>query len=348
MIWMSWRQFRPQAMVAAAALVVIATYLVILGMQIRDTYDGYLTQCQSQGNCADAMSQFASEYTNLLLFLDAAFILVPGLLGMFWGAPLITRELETGTHRLAWNQSVPRRRWLMVKLLFVGLASMTAAGLVSLLLTWAASPVDQVADDRFTAIVFSARDIAPVAYAAFAVVLGTIIGMLARRTLPAMALTILIFIAIQIAMPNLVRPHLMPPITTSKPMTTEAINELRSLGGLMNHPTIGGLAIPNAWVTETSELLTAHGQPLDINQFNKCIGIRAPSTSTPPSDPQREGTGRFGAAAQCLGDLNLHVTASYQPNHRYWPFQWLESAIYLALSALLAVLGMWRIQRRLT
>jgi len=39
----------------------------------------------------------------------------PALLGIFWGAPLIARELETGTCRLAWNQSVTRTRWLTVK-----------------------------------------------------------------------------------------------------------------------------------------------------------------------------------------------------------------------------------------
>lgn len=118
---------------------------------------------------------------------------------------------------------------------------MTGTGLVSLLLTWAADPVDQVANDRFETPVFSARHVAPVAYAAFAVVLGTVIGLLIRRTLPAMALTLLVFIAVRIAMPNLVRPYLMPPITTSKPMTSEAINELRNLGGLSDRPTIGGL-----------------------------------------------------------------------------------------------------------
>ncbi|MGC7095381.1 ABC transporter permease subunit [Amycolatopsis lurida] len=330
---MSWRQFRAQAIVAAAGLAVIAGGLVLLGMDIRDTYDAYLARCQ--GDCADAMSEFTSEYRNLLLFLDAGFILVPGLLGMFWGAPLVARELESGTHRLVWNQSVPRRRWLAVKLLFVGLAAMTATGLVSLLLTWAAGPVDQVANDRFESLVFGARNVAPVGYAAFAVVLGTVIGLLIRRTLPAMALTLLVFVAVQIAVPNLVRPYLLPPSTTSKPMTSEAINELRGLGGLSDRPTIGGLAIPDAWVTETSELLTADGRPLDVAQFNKCIG---------PSDSPGEGGGRFGAAAQCLGDLDLHVTASYQPNHRYWPFQWLESAIYLLLAALLAVLGRWRIR----
>lgn len=44
-------------------------------------------------------------YTGLLVVLA-----VPAVIGMFWGAPLISRELETGTHYLAWNQGVTRTR----------------------------------------------------------------------------------------------------------------------------------------------------------------------------------------------------------------------------------------------
>jgi ABC-type transport system involved in multi-copper enzyme maturation permease subunit len=284
------------------------------------------------------MTQFQGEYTTLLLILDGLFILVPLIIGVFWGAPLIAREHEAGTHRLVWNQSVTRRRWLTVKLLFVGLASMIVAGVTSLLLTWAASPVDQVADDRFGTIVFGARNIAPIAYAALAFGLGTVIGMLVRHTVPAMALTILAFVIIQFVMPNMVRPHLMAPVSISKPMTADAINQARGLGTLGNGAVVRGLSIPNAWISNTSELLTANGRPLDAGTFNDCL----------MNPPKTGATGTFGDAAQCLGALNLHITMSYQPNDRYWPFQWIESAIYLALSILLAAFGLWRVQRRLS
>ena len=46
----------------------------------------------------------------------AALYLTPALIGTFWGAPLVTRELEAGTLRLAWNQSVTRTRWMAAKL----------------------------------------------------------------------------------------------------------------------------------------------------------------------------------------------------------------------------------------
>jgi ABC-type transport system involved in multi-copper enzyme maturation permease subunit len=338
MIWMSWRQFRVQALVGVAALALLAAYLLYLGIDIRDAYDTYRTQCLSQGDCGQAMNQFQSDYQNTLLYLAAGLGLIPTILGAFWGAPLIAQELEAGTHRLVWNQSVTRRRWLTVTLLLVGLASTTAAALASLLLTWAASPVDQVADDRFSTIVFGARNIAPIAYAAFAVALGITIGLLVRRTVPAMALTILIFTITQFATPNLVRPHLMPPVTISKPMTADAINQARALGSITGAPVVKGLDVPDAWVSEVSELLTANGQPLANDTFNDCFS-RPPKTGA---------TGTFGDTAACLGNLDLHVDIAYQPNHRYWPFQWIESAVYLALSALLTAFGLWRIQRRLS
>jgi len=92
MIRMSLRQFRIQALVGAFLLVLAAIYLVRLGGDIRAVRD---------------TSQLQSQYGQTMLFLAAGFGLVPALVGAFWGAPLIARELETGTHRLVWNQSVP-------------------------------------------------------------------------------------------------------------------------------------------------------------------------------------------------------------------------------------------------
>ncbi|HEV7963234.1 MAG TPA: ABC transporter permease subunit [Actinoplanes sp.] len=328
MIWMSWRQFRAQALVGVIAVAALAVYLVILGMQIRHGYSDNLDLCQKQGGgCASVMTEFQNVYKSRLYFLDAILVLIPALIGLFWGAPLVTRELEAGTHRLVWNQSITRRRWLAIKLLVVGLASMALAGAASLLLTWAASPFDLVAENRFTTLLFGARNIVPIAYAAFAFVLGTVVGIMVRRAVPAMALTFLVFVVIQVLVPNMVRPHLMTPVTTSQPMTAQVIKNLSFLG---RHPTISGLKIPGAWVTSSSELLTSSGQPIDQNKYGECT------------------SGAFDAAADCLGKLNLHVDITYQPIDRYWTFQWLESALFIGLSVLLVAFGMWRIKGRLT
>jgi hypothetical protein len=335
MTWLTWRQFRIQALVGAAAVAAFAAYLLRLGVDIRAARDGYRARCGA-GDCAQLMRQLSDDFGNTLLFIAAGLFLLPAIIGAFWGAPLVARELEAGTHRLVWNQSVTRRRWLAVKLALVGLASMAVAGVASALLTWAAAPVDAVAGDRFSTVVFGARDLAPVAYAAFAFALGTVVGLLTRRTLPAMALTMLAVIVVQFVVPNAVRPHYLPPKTTTLPMTAEAINRARGLGSITGAAVVTGLSIPDAWATDVSELRTADGKPLPEERFNACFH-NAPKTGA---------TGTFGDTAVCLGNLDLHVDVAYQPNDRYWPFQLIETAIYLAFSGLLVAFGRWRIQRQ--
>ncbi|MFC0503172.1 ABC transporter permease subunit [Micromonospora costi] len=323
MIRMSLRQFRIQALVGAILLVLAAVYLLRLGGDIRAVRD---------------TSQLPSQYTQTMLFLAAGFGLVPALIGAFWGAPLIARELEAGTHRLVWNQSVPRRRWLAVKLTVLGLASMAVAGTFSALVTWAAAPVDQVTGDRFSALLFGARGIAPIGYAVFGFTFGAVTGLLVRRTLPAMAMVFLAVIAVQLAVPNLLRPHYLPAERVTVAMSTDAINQARMLGSITGGPVIGGLEVPDAWITDTSKLLTPDGRQLSDAAFNECFS-NAPKTGA---------TGTFGDTAVCLGKLDLHVDVAYQPNRRFWPFQWIELALYLGLSALLAAVGLWRIQRRVS
>lgn len=335
MTWLTWRQFRLHALVGAALLVLASVYLLSLGTDIRAAYDAYLARCSGPNDCGPQLANFLSGYQNTLLFVAAAFGLVPAFIGAFWGAPLIARELEAGTHRLVWNQSVPRRRWLAVKLTIVGLASALVAAILSTLLTWAASPVDQVADDRFSTIVFGARNLAPIGYAVFAFVAGAVIGLLVRRTLPAMALTFLVVIVMQFAVPNLLRTHYLPPETTTMTMTADAINQARNLGSITGAPVVGGLTVPDAWVTSVSDLRTADGQTLSNEAFNACFNY-APDTGA---------TGTYGDTAVCLGNLDLHVDLAYQPNHRYWPFQCIELTLYLALSAMLTALGLNRVAR---
>ncbi|MFG1999927.1 ABC transporter permease subunit [Spirillospora sp. NPDC048911] len=338
MIWLNWRQFRIQALAGAIALALMAIYLLYLGTEIRDAYDGYRSHCGDPGDCAQAKSQFQSAYQNTLLFLAAGLGLIPIVIGAFWGAPLIARELESNTHRLVWNQSVTRRRWLISRMAFVGLAAMIVTGLASLLLTWAAAPFDQVVADRFGTVEFGARNIAPIGYALLAFTLGTLIGLLVRRTLPAMAITGVVFLVLQFAVPNLVRPHLMPSERTSLPMTAQTINQARNLGSITGAPVIGGLRVPgapDAWISETSPLRTTDGRTLSGSTFNKCL-----------DSPSKSGAGgTFGDTAVCLSKLNLHVDIKYQPGSRYWSFQLAETGLYLLVSGILIALALHRVRR---
>ncbi|MHA6761945.1 zinc-binding dehydrogenase [Streptacidiphilus sp. PAMC 29251] len=143
MIWMTWRQFRLQAIVGYAVLLLIAVYLVFLGLQIHGSYHDSLAHCAGHDTCAALLGSFADQYGSQVDLLGYLLLAVPGAIGVFWGAPLITREWEAGTHRLVWNQSVTRRQWLAAKLGVVGLLSVGLVGFYSLALTWASGPVNR-------------------------------------------------------------------------------------------------------------------------------------------------------------------------------------------------------------
>jgi hypothetical protein len=227
MIWLTWRQFRTQAAVVFAALAALAAILALTGPSLAHDYATGIAACTPHGGCSTFTEQFFNSHQTLYFGLVAVVMFVPAIIGLFWGAPLITRELEAGTHRLVWNQSITRTRWLAVKLTLTGLAAMAAAGLGSLAVTWWSSPIDKAGFSRFprlSPLIFDARGIAPIGYAAFAFALGVTIGILIRRTLPAMAITLTAFAIVQIAMPLMIRPHLIAPVRFTTAITATNLN----------------------------------------------------------------------------------------------------------------------------
>jgi hypothetical protein len=52
------------------------------------------------------------------------------------------------------------------------------------------------------------------------------------------------------------------------------------------------------------------------------------------------------ACAAYIESLHLRHTVTYQPASRYWAFEWIETAIYLALALLLAGLSLLQIRPR--
>ncbi|MFD9501515.1 ABC transporter permease [Streptomyces sp. NPDC060035] len=343
MIWLTWRQYRVQTLVALAALVAIAAALLITGIQIRDTYDSNIVGCGT--DCGSAKNAFVTRYNDLYFFATGLVIVVPGVFGIFWGAPLIARELETGTHRLVWNQSISRSRWLAVKLSAVGLTAVAVTGLFSLMVTWWADPLDEVNSERFTPVLFDGRGIVPLAYAAFAFTVGACAGLLIRRTVPAMAATLAVFVAIQVLMPFAVRPHLMTPERAE--VTLRAITMPGGDGDGQKS------AAPPEW-TATNILLSGDGDDAHLDVGVSKPGAWVVSGNGPVLDSAgRSVRGAEGCAhrdidaMKCFATSDLHVEVSYQPADRYWTFQWIETAIFLALAGLLTGFCAWWLRRRL-
>ena len=332
MIRFAWIQFRTEALTALGVLAVSAVVFAVTGIQLARSYDAAVALCQQQGNCAGLSSFFPSGgYRTVNKGLDVAALAVPVLIGMFWGAPLIAREFETGTFRLAWTQGVTRTRWLAAKLGVAGLAAIAASELFSLMLTWWASPIHKAgASTPFTAGISSSyiSGVAPAGYAAFAFAVGAAAGLFIRRTLPAMAVTLAVSAAVMTAFPVWVRPHLIPPTQATVTLSAASINGFEFSP---DHRTLlvqtAPPHIPGAWILST-QLTTPDGRPASAVPVTAACGPNAPGNS----------------CQAYIESLHLRQRVTYEPASRYWPLQWYETGIYVALALALAGFCLWWIR----
>jgi hypothetical protein len=323
MIWLTWRQFRTNAWVALGAFAALAVAYLVTGQHLFHDYAvSSLATCTT--DCDKAASDFlalsATKAVRALLYLGVGVMfLIPAVVGVFWGAPMIARELESGTYRLAWNQSVTRTRWLAVKLLGTGLVATGTAGLFSLIVTWWSGPLDKATGMRMVPQVFAARGLVPVGYAAFAFVLGVAAGVLVRRTVPAMAITLVVLVFVQVAMPLWVRPHLITPTVTTTALDVGKIGGLGISDNGTRMMVEGRVDLPGAWVLD-NQVIGPDGKPF-----------------TGPAD--REACNRETGPQTCMrwiASLGLRQQVTYLPASRFWTLQWYETGIFLVLAALLA------------
>ena len=358
MIRFAARQFRTQASVAAMALVAAAVVALITGPSLVHLYDTTVANCTAGVNCDAARTNLLFHDRHLNMWAGIFVIAVPGLLGVFWGAPLVARELETGTFRLAWTQSVTRRSWLAVKVALGAVASMAAAGLFSLAVTWWAHPLDLAGMDRFAD--FDRRGIVPIGYAAFAFALGLTAGVLIRRTLPAMATTLAVFVAVRLAFVAALRPHLLAPAHLAQaldPNRTGIDKVFLSRPGLSGqgpqiHLRTSIEHLPNAWTLST-HIVDGSGHAVTSQAVNStCPGLVQALMPPPGGLAQGGGTppaGAMQAMQDCVAKVaqTYHVVVTYQPASRYWPLQWYETGIFVAAAVALVGLCFWLVRRRL-
>jgi hypothetical protein len=319
MIRFAWLQFRLQAAIAFGALAVVAVLVVATRPGLLHLYRLHET---------DALLNRYGSLEGIATLL----LVAPGLVGVFWGAPLLARELETGTFRLVWTQSVTRRRWLAVKMTLIGGASVAVAGLLCLAVTWWSAPVDRVNLDRLSSpLIFSERGVAPLGYAAFAFALGLVLGLLLRRTVPAMATALAVFVVTRLAVTKWVRPRLIAPVRKLVPLTATGLRSLTFGRGASNGSVTAHLNSDRRgdWV------LSSGGHVVDASGR---VAYGLDKTLATASAQTLRAT---------LARLDLRVAVVYQPASRYWDFQIMETAIFLGMAGILVGLTFWLVRRRL-
>ena len=318
MTWLAWRQHRVTFAAVLGLFVAVATLLFVSGQSMHRTYDELgFSNClpPAHSSCPTLALGLPDSFRNVSTWL-LPFLLVPGLIGAFWGGPLVARELEHGTHRLVWTQSISRHRWLLVKVAVMALATIAGLTALTVLLAWWSAPAASAyGNSRLDPLRFDLLGIAPVAYGLAALALGISAGTLSRKVVPAIALTLLALAVVRVGVEVGLRPHFMAPETT---VTSPFIGQPDDVGG---------------WVLD-QRIVAADGRTLDAT-FR-------------PTEAGCGGTTamRFDArmAEACAPGVKLETR--HHPDDRYWRFQLTEAALYLMLAAALVSLSAWWIRHR--
>ncbi len=305
-----WRLHRNQAVFALAALGALAALLVVTGIVMAHDYHRFLATCASTQSCGDTGQLFSGD--GAIFDVVNLTMVVPLLFGLFWGAPLVAKEIEDGTHNLVWSQGVTRRRWMRTNVCWVLLAAAGWGAAIAALVSWWRSP-ENALGSRFDA--FDVQGIVPVAYSVFAVALGVAVGSLIRRVLPALAVTLGAFVAVRVAVGIYLRPHFLTPVTGTV-----------GLGGATR-----GFP-PGSWVISSDivgpgGLSFGHGiAPGDLPQA--CL---------------RSGVAEKSLLLPCLVAHGFRQVLTFQPASRFWAIQGIEASLFLVASAALLGVAFWSV-----
>ncbi|MGW5658687.1 ABC transporter permease [Streptomyces sp. NPDC003758] len=313
-LWLAWRQQRVSAGIGAAALVAAAAIAAYYRSGMLDALHSGLFD-----HCATGPLYCTRSDTGLPLLLDveplkylgALNIALPVVIGVFWGAPLLGRDRELGTHRMILAQGVSRGQWFASRFALATVTTIVLSGLLAGVFAWWWRPAADRSYGLFwydnTALSGSGPRV--VAAALFGLAVGTLLGLLARRVLAAMVLTLLVTGLMTLLLEWTHRARLLVP-----PHTYVS-------AGSTPKPPMG-----EKWSTGDYGLITATGRHDDV--------LNCPF----PSGAQLK---------ECMA-AHGYVARFYEANPAgdYWTFQWTDTAVLGGLAAVLTVVTVLLLRRR--
>jgi len=325
MAWVTWRQHRLTFAGVVSVFGLAAVYLLITGLTMHIAYAA-VSDCRpaSSAICQQVAGSFLSSYAPGVGITLGLFQVIPALIGAFAGAPLLARELETGTFRYAWTQGFGRARWTIAKLVPLGVVITLAAGAFSVLVTWYVQPIFGAGDNNgpLYPTLFDLLGVALAAWTLTAFAIGVLAGFLIRRVIPAMFATIAVWAGLAFATGGYLRPHYTAPLVSTK----------------LNIP-VQALIINQGWFRG--------GNPASLDMINNTLARVDVRAVTPELfEPGPSTPANLGDPVQYLIQHGYTQLTTYQPAGQFWPFQSIEGGWLLALSLLLIVTAVWLVRRR--
>ena len=310
MIWLTWRQHRLEGLITALVVVVVAGLVGSLVVSAQPLLEQIRHLCPVvvDDSCGQALMAFNARFGAFQQPLYLTFLVLPVLSGMFIGAPLLAREFEQGTDAVVWTQGITRRKWLFVKLVILGSATIALAGQ-----EWSTAVPDNSYSQWFA---FDVQGPEVAAYALFSFGLGVAAGAAIGRTVPAMAVVLVGFLAVRAAIALFARRNFLPPVTTE-----------------LSGPLISGQG--QAWLMGNQQPVDMHGNSISSGQFDQITNACLTSRSG----------GNFDLEA-CWHEHGIKVLQTYQPAERFPLFQGIETLIFVVAAIALLGFAVWLVRRR--
>ena len=336
MTWLIWRQHRYEilAMLLGAAFIAIGLlYGADFVPRIRaelgvDTCRPLPTAI---ANCAILNTQ-ASDLAQPFRWLVLSLFFVPAVVGSFVGGPLFSRDLERGTNRLVWTQSITRLRWSVTKLLSILGIGVVAAALIASV-GGRASVINGVQPYRFEQSVsyfavatsvpinpfqnFDFEGPAFVGYVLFAIAIAAFVGTLSRRILVGMFGGLLLFGVVRLGVYEL-RPNYESPLAVVYSAAT---------------PTPQAEVPAGAWVVR-ADYVDTEGRVVPQERVRTLL-----------NDSYRPLPPRFDTLAY-MAENGALQRVQYQPAERYWRFQWTEGLLFFTLTIGFSAAALTLLKRR--
>jgi hypothetical protein len=330
MAGVTWRQHRAALAGVAALLGALAVWLWRMGVPLHQAYAAaFACRPAASAACQDLVVSFNSSADGHFMGSKGPggvlLQVLPALIGAFTGAPVLARELETGTFRFAWTQGFARWRWALAKLVLLAVVLAVATAAFGALVAWyfqpygGASPqVPGLFENSPFGDLFSLREVTFPAWTVAAFAIAALAGMLIRRVVPAIAAALATCAGLAFAAAGLLRQHYLTPLVTTA----------------VSLPGASTAWVISQWSTLNGRFAYAGDPPLNL--VNQYCGSSSGAKLGPPG----------AVFTQCLAPHGYVQWTSYQPAGRLWPFQWIEGGWLLALAALLIAVTVWLVQRR--
>jgi hypothetical protein len=338
MTWLAWRGQRAQLVAIVAAVAVFAGWLALSGTADQSAW---LAVSHCGQHCSPlALNRLSSaDYWTSPNRLVLTFL--PGVIGLVLGAPIVAREIEAGTNRFAWTQTIGRTHWLVTKLLVAGIVAAGAVGALDPLLAWWTGAVRN--GPRILPMVFSVTGFVDVGYALFAFMLGALLGSVIRRTGWAIVAGVPLFVAARAWVQFSLRAHLAPVATFAGGLPAGSMIVTPSSVSIAYAPEPS--ALMNDWQLNQGYVPVglhgpAAGQTWSTgwNALNRCTGPFPNGNLQVLEQYQRR-------TQHCIASLKLHYVQQYQPPSHYWRIQAAETALFVGAALVLLGLTVFVVRR---